>query len=122
MRKGFIYTLEAVIAGIIVISLLAVFSYEPRIQDEGLYLKAYELLEGLDNQGLLRNYTVNEDYTGLDSEVRFFSANHSVQICDRSGSCVGSVPAGINVFSGTYIIAGDDSYDPQYVKLYLWRS
>lgn len=116
------YTLEAVIAGIIIVTFLVFLAYEPpTVVDEGLNLKSYEILEGLDNQGLLRSYAVTEDTSGLDGWVRFFSANHTVQICNVSGSCAGFLPDGNNVFTGTYIIAGDTDYNPHYVKMYLWR-
>ena len=120
--RGFIYTLEAVIAGIVIISFLAFLAYEPpTVIDEGLNLKSYEILEGLDNQGLLRSYVVDENVSGLNSQITFFSANHTVQICNVNGACNGTIPNGSNVFTGTYIIAGDNDYNPHYVKLYLWR-
>ena len=122
--KGVIFTLEAVIAGTILITFLVfiVSNFSPPPQEGDLTIRAYEILEGLDNQGILRNYTVNQDFDGLNSQVKFFSANHSIQICDLSGSCVGTIPNASDIFTGTYIIAGNESYNPFYVKLYLWRS
>ena len=113
--------LEAVIAGIIIIGFLAVISqtYLSPSQED-FTLTAYQSLRSLDEQGILRSYAATGDWGGINSEVKIYSKNHTVEICDSSGSCAGNKPQGINVWVGSYIISGSQSYQPVQVKLYLW--
>ena len=113
--------LEAVIAGMIII----IFVMNISSGMHGLALqpdmsgKGYIILSNLDVQGKLRNYTTARDFAGLESEIEIFGYNHSVQICDPSG-CAGSMPDAGNVWTANYIVAGDISFDPATVKLYIW--
>jgi|GEM_PF-2822993 hypothetical protein len=115
--KGFLYIFEAVLAGIIIVGFLAVLAAFPESRDTGA--NAYEILRGLDEQGVLRTYAVGGDYSGLNSIISTPGFSHSVQICSRSG-CSGSAPASHTVFTGSYFVAGKDSYSPALVRLYLW--
>ncbi|MBL7206115.1 MAG: hypothetical protein ISS36_00780 [Candidatus Aenigmarchaeota archaeon] len=114
--RGFWYTLEAVLAGILLIGfLLAVntFYLSPRTSEPQPYL----ILKGLDEQGILRAYAVADDYSGLNSQIDT-AYNHSVEIC--STGCVGEKSEADNVFVGRYFVSGENSYDPKEVRLYLW--
>jgi len=112
--------LEAVIAGIIIIGFVAVVSRSYiSIPQEDTALQAYQALKGLDEQGILRPYAAANDWGSLNSEVKIYSRNHTIEICSLSG-CSGQKPHGDNVWVGSYIIAGDQSYQPLQVKLYLW--
>lgn len=118
--RGFWYMLEAVIAGIIIIGFVAAISQvyiSP--QNEDLGGQAYQTLKSLDEQGILRVYAAAGDWGGLDSEVRIYGKNHSIEICSPSG-CVGQKPEGANVYAGSYIISGSQSYQLMQIKLYLW--
>jgi hypothetical protein len=119
--RGYMYTLESVLAVILVFSFLIIVTGVLDIGpgESELSEKAYELLKGLDEQGRLRGYAVTQDYEGLDSEIVFYATNHSVQICDSAG-CVGPLPNASRVAAGTYVIAGNNSYTPYHVRLYLW--
>lgn len=113
--------LEAVIAGVIIFGFLAVISQTYINPGQGNFnLQAYESLRSLDEQGLLRSYAVSGDWGGLNDQVRIYSRNHTVEICQASGSCLGQRPEGTNVWVGNYIISGDQNYQPRLVKLYLW--
>jgi len=120
--KGFWFTVESIIACSIIVSFLLVAAkfYVIPAESADLSEKAYEILEGLDKQDILRNYTVSHDYSGLNSEVRLFIYNHSVQICDQAGTCYGPEPAGRNIWAATYIISGYQNYSPHEIKLYVW--
>lgn len=115
--------IEAVLAGIILIGFLLVLAGSNlSLPRDDLSLKGYEILHDLDYQGILRPYVVEGNHSGLNSQISLVSYNHSVQICDQGGSCVGSMPSADNVWVGNYyIIAGETDYEPYLVKLYMWR-
>jgi hypothetical protein len=121
--RGFWYTLEAAMGVTIILSFLFLLATNLNVQKvpEDLEIKAQELLKDLDDKGLLRSYAVAKNWSGLNSQINYYSHNHTVQICDSEGTCVGSVPEGSNVWVGSYIIAGDSGYNPLVVKLYLYR-
>jgi hypothetical protein len=120
--KGFWYMIEAILAGIILMGFLLVLAGGyVRVPGEPVGLKGYEILHDLDRQGMLRPYVLDGNHSGLNSRIRLFGYNHSVQICGQSGSCSGSVPDAGNVWVGNYyIIAGENQYQPYLVKLLMW--
>ena len=113
--------LEAVIAGIIIIGFVAAISqiYMSPSQED-FTLKAYEELRSLDGRGILRSYAAAGDWGGLDSEVRIYGRNHTVEICSPAGCQGGQRPESLNVWVWSYIVSGSQSYQPLQVKLYLW--
>ncbi len=115
--------IEAILAGIIMISFLLVLALGyGKVPGEYVSLKGYEILHDLDQQGILRSYVIDGNYSGLESQIKLFEYNHSVQICDQTGNCSGSMPDAANVWIGNYyIIAGEDQYQPYLIKLYMWR-
>ncbi len=118
--RGFWYMLEAIIAGIIIIGFLAVISQTfINPQQSDLSARAYDALKGLDQQGVLRPYAAAGDWGGLNSEVRIYDSNHSIMLCTHS-QCVGQRPEANNVWVGNYMIAGDQTYNPVQVRLYMW--
>ncbi len=120
--RGFWYMIEAVLAGIILLGFLIMLtSGYVSVPREDMSLKGYGILHELDQQGILRAYAVTGNYSGLNSRIRLFGYNHSVQICNQMGSCLGSMPNAENVWVGNYAIAGEDQYNPKLVKLYVWR-
>jgi uncharacterized membrane-anchored protein len=120
--KGFWYIVEAVLAAIIILGFLLAISgkYIDQGSVSDVSLKGYSILKSLDERDVLRNYTVNLDYNGLNSEIRLFTYNHSIQICDFSGSCVGERPNITDLWVASYIISGDSQYQPYEVKLYIY--
>lgn len=120
--RGFWRVLEAVVAGVVLISFLTVITatkiWLPETPSSNE--RAYAILEGLEKSGMLRNYTVALDTEGLNSEVSIYNYNHSVQICNLEGECNGTRPSAGTVWTGSYIIAGENNYTPYEVKLYLW--
>jgi hypothetical protein len=112
--------LEAVIAGIIIMGFVAVVSqnYISTGQEDSA-LQAYQSLKGLDGQGILRPYAAAGDWGYLNSQVKIYGRNHTIEICSLSG-CAGQKPEGPNVWVGSYLISGDQDYQPLQIKLYLW--
>lgn len=114
--------IEALVAGIILIVFLVTIraSYLSVTPQEEASAEAYMTLKSLDQSGLLRDYAVANDYNGLNSEIKDFWYNHSVEICNPS-SCSGEKPSADDVYVGSYLISGGDGYAPRIVNLYLWR-
>jgi hypothetical protein len=122
--KGILYMVEAVLAGIILIAFLAALKavyLDPNPQHE-YGVRAHQILRDLDERGILRPYAEDNNYAGLNNLISSTYLEHGIRICDSSWSCAGTVPNATDVWAGTYIIAGNDSFSPRTVKLYLWRS
>jgi hypothetical protein len=117
-----IHVLEAVIASIVMISFVAVMAsvYMGNAYPVDMSARAYDILDGIDNRELLRNYTENLNYTGIGSEIESYTYFAGAQICDYAGSCVGSMPDSGNVWTGTYLVAGLQNYQPREVRVYIW--
>jgi len=120
--RGFWHTIETVLITTIVITFLMTVGakYASVIQPENLAEKGYIILENLDNRGELRNYTVALDYNGLNSQIPIYVYNHSIQICDYTGTCTGTRPNAINIWTANYIISGENVYQPFTIKLYIF--
>lgn len=121
--KGILHTMEAIIAGIIVILfLVAIVSRQASVAPgpSVIIMQGLEELRDLDRKGILRDYVIDRDNTGLNSEVRIGYFNHSISICDTGGACTGSAPSAENVWLATYFVAGKNDYTPYEVILYLW--
>ncbi|MEM5812353.1 MAG: hypothetical protein QXN71_01815 [Candidatus Aenigmatarchaeota archaeon] len=113
--------LEAVIAGIIIVGFVAAVSQNyAKTSTQDFSIRAYEKLKELDDKGTLRPYAAAGDWGSINSQVRIYDMNHSIEICDISGNCVGYKPEAFNVWVGSYIISGYQSYQPLLIKLYLW--
>lgn len=118
--RGFWHIIEAVIAGLmIMLFLVTLVKQAPSEEGPDLTRRAFELLRGLDDQEALRGLVESEDANGLAAAVQYAAANRSVEICDHSGACVGTQPSAAERWTGTYLVAGKDSYEPKEVRLYL---
>ena len=121
--KGIWYMLEALFAGIILITFLVTLkaAYLSMTPQEEASIEAYITLKELDESGLLRSYAVTNNYNGLNSEVNLYYYNHSVEICNSQGNCYGEKPDSENIWVGSYMISGESGFAPRIVHLYLWR-
>lgn len=120
--RGFWYVIEAVLAGIIIFGFLAMLgrTYITLPDPTDLSITGYETLKSLDDQGLLRSYVVDKNYTGLNSIIKIGRYSHSIKICGYSGTCVGPDPNATNIWVAVYIIGGNESYSPHEVRLLIW--
>ncbi len=120
--RGIWYILEAVMAVVIMMGFLVLIGsvYITKPYPADMAMGAYNMLQGMDNRGVLRNYTQTLNYTAIANEIETYTYNVSAQICDYAGSCVGSVPSAMDVWTGTYIVAGLTEYQPREVRLYIW--
>jgi hypothetical protein len=120
--RGFLYMIEAIIAGVILIGfLLFIGSGYPAAQSYDPGTMGYSILHDLDRQGILRDYVAENNASGLDSRISLFGYGHSVLICGQSGACQGTVPDAGDVWVGNYLVSGKDDYQPRLVKIYMWR-
>jgi len=120
--RGSWYTLEAIMAGIIVIGFLSVLGTSVLIRENTQVYQTltYEILSDLYDKGQLRAYAYADDYDGLNSLISV-TFNHSIEICDYDDNCVGSKPTASDIITGYYILSGNNQYEPKVVRLYLWR-
>ena len=121
--RGFLHMMEALLAGIIIIGfaiMLTGGNYLLRQAPVDLDSTAYSILKGIDSDGSLVQYADSFDYNSIGDQVSVPGYNSSIVICDESGTCAGYVPEIADVWAGTYVTAGDSSYSPRIVKLYLW--
>lgn len=87
---------------------------------QDLKLKAYDLLQGLDDANTLRAWADANDYASINAAVDYSAKNHIVNVCEPDGTCHGDSPNATDVWIGTYVLAGADAYNPKLVKLYLY--
>jgi len=119
--RGFWFTIEAVIAGVMLVSFLAfIVTTNIAVPKEELSTLAYKTLYGLNRQGLLKEHAIAGDYDAIDRHVSIYAYSHSVEICTLQ-ACEGTKPSGSNVWVGSYIIPGSSTYSPREVKLYIYR-
>ncbi len=123
--KGLAYTLEAMIAALLILSaLVTVYAYSsPKENFDAATIrdKGYFCIKYLDSGGLLRNYALQNDTAGIRSYMRDClprSLNFSVSFCP---ACAPDVPGNRTIVSVNYIVAGEDSrFQPTNANLLLW--
>lgn len=120
--RGFVFILESVFASILLVGFLLYLAQGYTQARSGPERDFGWVLPELDNQGLLRGHVYPEDIRGLEDEINLYGFNHSIQICNPSGGCSGQTPQAQNVWVSTYFLAGEDSYQPREVKLYVWEA
>lgn len=126
--KGFIYTLEVLIAiSIIMVSIVLVFRYPPEKPDFGtstMKLQAFDSLEYLDNKGDLKNLVFQNNETEIEKRMRDILLQEmlfEMEICDFSCS-EANVPVNETVIAINYYVAGyKENYLGKKVKMWLWR-
>lgn len=111
--------IEAVIAGMIIVSFLIFLSRTSiTFAEDDLSPLAYKSLEGLNKQGLLKADASLGDFNAIKNRFSFPAHNHSIEICNLD-DCVGEGLSAGDVWVGSYIIPGNAAYGPKEVRLYL---
>lgn len=120
--KGFSYTMEAVFGAILILlTLLNIYAIIPRTENN-LSELGYNCLKNIDNKGLLRYYALNELNLELNSNLREclpFSIDFKFKVCSTA-DCNISLPQDKSVFLSSYLIAGDSSFSPTLINLWVW--
>ena len=121
--RGFWFMLEAVLAGVLMIGFMLVLGqlYAVPSVEGDIPAMGYSQLQQLNDRQVLRLLAASGDAVAIDSYVSVPGYKHSVQVCDPSGSCSGTMPSGMEVWISSYIVSGEDTYTPRIVRLYLWR-
>jgi hypothetical protein len=113
--KGAVRTIEAVVAGLIVIGVLATVSLQPVSQENKKTV--YAQLVYLDKVGELRQFVMNGNLSGLEDAL---NRECVVRICENV-NCTASVPAEKDVVVVDYYVAGwKDALEPKIVRVWIW--
>jgi hypothetical protein len=132
-KKGYVYTLEVLIAAsMITMALVFMFKTPPAKPETELSMikkQGFESLQYLDNSGELRPLVFQNNETQIQSLLKnLTTAEFEVHICKNGDICsvssdlVSNVPGNQTVVVVDYYISGyKHSYSPKKVKLFLWR-
>ncbi len=125
--KGIMHMIEVIIAITMVLTFLLVLRSKLQpVEDTGREQAiAAQALRTLDNQGILRSYAIDENHLGLNTQAGFVvpsDLNHTVKFCYLGNRCVGDALPDKNVFTASYVIAGNATYfKPAQILLHIWR-
>jgi hypothetical protein len=120
--RGYIFMLEAVFASLILVGFLLYLAGSSVPAGSDPERDFGSILRTLDLQDVLRGPASIGDLQGISDQITIPGFNHSVRICDPSGSCTGSIPEARNIWASSYFISGDGSYNPWEVRLYVWEA
>ncbi|MBI3413201.1 MAG: hypothetical protein HY051_03920 [Candidatus Aenigmarchaeota archaeon] len=127
MRKGMMHTIEAIFAILIIMSFLLILrtKLQPAEDTGREQAIALQALQALDQQGLLRSYAIDENHLGMNTQAHAVvptELNHTTRLCYSGDRCIGDALPDRNVFTASYIIAGNSTYfKPAQVLLHIWR-
>ncbi len=121
--KGYLHTLESMIAGILILSTILII-YNGSVETSSFESvsmadSAYECLKYLDSKGILRHYALNNN-TQINAYISSCmpkTLNFSIGFCD------GCATANTNKTTASiiYIIAGEGStFNPIVVNMLVW--
>jgi hypothetical protein len=122
IMRGYVFMLESVFASIILVGFLLYLAQgytQARADPQHDFGR---VLPELDSRDLLMGHVYTGDVQGLEGEISLHGFNHSIQICDPSGGCLGQRPEAENIRVYTHFLAGEDSYQPREVRLYAWEA
>jgi hypothetical protein len=122
MVKGFVKTLEASIAIVLILASITFIAPERYLHDDKISEKAYWCLTNLDESGKLRYYSDNSLESEMNSDIRSCipsAYNYSLRIC-YTASCIGYIPENKPVYTANYLISGGDVFRPSLTKIWLW--
>ncbi len=123
--KGFMYTLEAMIAALIILSaLVTVYSFSRQQENFDSAIikeKGYSCVKDLDSGGILRYYALSNDSSGMRGYFQNClprSLNFSVSFCR---ACAAGLPGNKTIVSVNYLVAGEGAtFQPTSINLFLW--
>ncbi len=135
-RKGFVSTLEAVIASTIffvfLINVLPSLVGQP-VTHEVSYRITMQTLESLDSKGFLRDKVISRDPESIHQEInKYVSANTAVEILymDKDGEMdyelSGDYPEDFKISAGYAVTVGEDLLENgnevtySVVSVYIW--
>jgi len=126
-RKGMMHMIEVIIAITMILSFLVILrsTLDPTEDTGREQAMAFQAMQSLDRQGILRSYAIDEDYLGLNTEVDQIipdDFNHSVRFCYMGENCIGDALPDRNIFTASYVIAGNaTNFKPVEILVHIWR-
>jgi hypothetical protein len=126
--KGYIYTLEVLIAvSIILVSLVFIFRSspaKPELETSLIKTQGADALSFLDSKGTLRKLVYDDNETEIETQLKTYlpkNIGFEVQVCTSPCSAV-NVPVNETVVAVNYYISGyKENYLGKKVRLWLWR-
>ncbi len=118
MVKGFVRTLEAVIAAFIVI--IFIVNFYVTLKPQETLPSAYSCLKDLDNKGLLRTYAKTGQEDQLKQDLgSCLKLNLNARICS-SLDCSAEIPENKNVRATSYVLSGEAIYQKFLIRVWVW--
>ena len=117
-----IKTLEALIAGMILLASVVILFPPSVIAQSQVPSISYNCLKDLDNKGLLRYYAENFQASELEDSLKSClpsTLDYKVKICDSSDCNPDSLPNKEVVLS-SYVISGDQKSENRLINMWLW--
>lgn len=126
--KGYLYTLEMLIAASIVFgSLVMVFSSpvdKPQLEINTIQQNCFEALKYLDEKGDLRKYAIQGNESALESDlsgILLKSIGFRARICQSFCQASG-IPSNETVVTVDYYISGyRQNFNATKIRLYVWK-
>jgi hypothetical protein len=122
MVKGFVKTLEAAMAIVLILLSITFIAPERYFHADKITEKAYSCLTNMDQSGKLRYYSDNGFESDMASDIRSCipaSYDYSLRICYTT-SCTGDIPENKPVYTASYLITGGEVIKPSLTKVWLW--
>ncbi|MFH8107805.1 MAG: hypothetical protein QXJ25_02160 [Candidatus Aenigmatarchaeota archaeon] len=128
-RKGGIYTIEAAIAAIMLISIISLIGAQKRIGYDvsiaNYKEQIFDELKTIDSQGLLRVYALRNDSESIKNFIQTCKKiNCKVVIFDKERNLTDwltETEIQKNIASVSYIISGYiGEYSPREIRVYFW--
>lgn len=123
MVKGFVKTLEAGIAiALILVSMIFLFNEQTKTEAQ-LSDTAYSCLLYSDYNGSLRDYASRNMESELVSNLRSCLPpllNYTARICTTSYCSSSDLPENKTIFLSSYMLAGENSFEPKLINLWVW--
>jgi hypothetical protein len=121
--KGMMHTLEAVLGSVLVlVGIMMIFPVQ-QISEINFSEIGHSCLNYLDQNGLLRYYTINNMNTELNDSLKVCLsavANFKFKICSTSDCIDNSIPYDKTVYLSSYLIAGENTYNRKLINLWTW--
>jgi hypothetical protein len=122
--KGQWKTIEAVLAGIVVLMFLAALTSIHSVSQSTVPTQGYRALSAVYEKGLLHESAAALDTQAIDDMVQetgyLAGYSHAVVICNAT-ACTDDPPDADYVWASSVIVAGDESFAPAEVILYIYR-
>lgn len=127
MKRGMLYTLEAVIGAFLAFStlLLVIFNpfSPPEFKFQTIRTKSYACLKALDKEAVLRDFVKQNETAKIEnrlSDCMPSLTDYEVKICRRTCTAA-TLPENETRVGVEYFIAGSESkFDPVKVLLVVW--